>query len=125
MRFSKLAMVAILLSMAGLTGCEAGGDMDAQEIEQALAEGIDRQQVERFFQEHDIQYGFVTREESEAMIPRYQWKSSDAVGRYRGLIRDAKTKWWKLAREHISIDVEVDSSGKVTRVGVEPAYTAP
>jgi hypothetical protein len=99
--------------------------MDAQEIRQTLSEGIDRDQVETYFREHDIQYGFITREESDEMVPRYEWTSADSIGRYRGLIRDANTRWWKLTREHLSIDVEIDSHGQATRVSVGPAYTAP
>ncbi len=86
---------------------------------------MDRRQVEQFFEEHDIQYGFITREQPEEMVPRFQWKSEDAVGRYKGFIRDVRRRWWFFARDHVSIEVEVDSTDRVTQVVVKPAYTAP
>jgi hypothetical protein len=124
MRFSTAIMV-LAMAAACAIGCEAEGKMDAQEIERALARGVDRQQVETFFAENGIQYGFITREESETMVPKYEWQSEDPIGRYRGLVRDAKTKWWKPSREHISIDVEIDARGQVSYANVDSAYTAP
>ena len=99
--------------------------MTVKEVKSHLRDGMDRRQVEQFFEDHDIEYGFITLEQSEEMVPRFQWKSNDAVGRYKGFIRDVRSRWWFFAREHISIEVEVDSAGRVTQVVVEPAFTAP
>ena len=124
MKWSQVLACGFLL-LAPLASSGAEGKMTVEEVQSRLREGMDRRQVEQFFEDHDIQYGFITREQSEEMVPRFQWKSEDAVGRYKGFIRDVRRRGWFFAREHVSIEVEVDSTGRVTQVVVKPAYTAP
>ena len=121
----RQVLVCGLLLLAPIAGSDAEGRMTVEEVQGHLHKGMDRQQVEQFFEDHEIQYGFITREQSEEMAPRFQWKSEDAVGRYKGFIHDVRRRWWFFAREHVSIEVEVDSTGRVTQVVVKPAYTAP
>lgn len=124
--FQILACGPLLLATLAGSGAEgAEGKMTVEEVQRHLHVGMERRQVEQFFEDHDIQYGFITREQSEEMVPRFEWKSEDAVGRYKGFIRNVRRRWWFFAREHVSIEVEVDSTGRATQVVVKPAYTAP
>ena len=83
MKWLQVSAYGFLL-LATIAGSGTEGKMTVEEVQDHLREGMNRGQVEQFFEDHDIQYGFITREQSEEMVPRFQWKSGDAVGRPDG-----------------------------------------
>ncbi len=120
----RLCLVILGVGMLGST-CNAEGKVKLSEIQSAIVEGIDRQAVERFFDDHDIEYGFVRREKTEMRVPPFPWKHPNAVGFYVGTIRNVRTRWWMLASEHITIRAEIDPDGRVSQVVIKREYTAP
>lgn len=116
-----LALSVALLSSA----CEPEVKVRMSEIEAAIHEGIGRYSVEQFFQEHGINYAFVPREQADNEVPKFEWRNPEAIGIYAGVVRDVRTRWWMLASEHISIEVEIDPNDKVSQVVLKRAYTAP
>jgi len=116
----------VILSVVLLGGiCAAEDRVKLSEIQSSIVEGIDRQVVETFFQDHRIEYGFVPRASNDVRVPPFPWKHPDAVGFYVGTIRNVKTRWWMLASEHITIRVEIDPSDRVSQVIVRREYTGP
>ena len=118
-------VVLSLLVLFSLVSCKTDETMTIDEIRIALHEGMDKQAVEAFFTEHEIPYGFGTRRKVDEEVPKWEWKSPDAVGLYTGYILHVRTHLLKLTSEGISIKVEIDSNGKVTQAVVKPYYTAP
>lgn len=117
---------AVLILVALLTcACKGSDEMTVETIKQSLHERMSTCAVENFFESHQIEYVFRTREEDRFSVPKFPWKAKDAVGYYGAVIRDVKTVWWALASEHITIDVEIDSEGKVSQVRVRKGYTGP
>ena len=119
-----LCLLALGIALLG-SECESEDKVKMSEIEAAIHEGIGRRSVEQFFQEHGIDYAFVTREQANNDVPKFEWRNPEAIGIYAGVVRDVRTRWWMLASEHIAIEVEIDSNDKVSQVVVKRAYTAP
>ena len=119
-----LSLVALSGALLG-SACDSEDEVKIKEIESSLAAGMGRQEVESFFDDHDIEYGFVSREQAEMRSPPFPWKDPDAVGFYAGTIRNVRTRWWMLASEHITVRVEIDPNDRVSQVIVKREYTAP
>ncbi len=124
-RMTRIALIALVLFPLLAGTCKAGDEMTFETVKKSLYEGMSKCAVEKFFESHDIEYVFRTRQEDRFTVPKFPWKAKDAVGYYGAVIRDVRTVWWALASEHITIDVEINSEGKVSQVRVKRAYTGP
>ncbi len=119
-----LCLMALSIALLG-SSCESEDKVKMSEIEETIHEGIDRRSVEQFFQDHDIDYTFVPRAQADNEVPKFDWKNPEALGIYAGVVRDVRARWWMLASEHISIEVEIGPDDTVSQVVLQRAYTAP
>ena len=120
--FNWLLLLGVIFTTCS---CKADENMTIEDIQNSLAVGMSRNQVESFFDENGIEYTFVSREDDKGRVPEFSWKAENAVGYYGALIRDVGTAWLMLSSEHIEIRAEIDAQDKVSQVVVKKAYTGP
>jgi hypothetical protein len=82
---------------------------------------MDKEQVEQFFAQHKIAYAFNTREMERYSVPAVPWSDPKAAGRYGAVVRGVRS--WIIVDEHAKLWAEIDTSGAVTQVYVESAYS--
>ena len=102
--------------------------MTIEEVHEGIKEGMTREEVEAYFSARNIKYSFNTRAKvDQFFVPKFIWKSPDAIGFYGATIQDNGRKWlgWWFFPEHLSIRVEINSQGKVSQVVAKYGYTGP
>lgn len=117
--------VIFLLLLTLAIGCEDDEKMKIKELRESLVLGMDQTEVEAFLTTNKIENSFISREEWSDFEGHslLKWHSPDAVGKYKGIIRNVGFWWTALATKNISFEVEIDSNGKVSNFVADPIYT--
>ncbi len=110
---------AILIALV-LFGC--GDDqLSVENLQKSLVVGMDRSEVDKFFEENDLAYSVIGR---ESALTSSEPIADDGVLRYRGIIRNTRRELLILTYS-TSIVVDFDANDQVVGVNIHEVGTGP
>jgi hypothetical protein len=116
--------VGVITILLCISACTSQINTDIRVLKKGLTIGMDRSEIEAYLSSKGFEYDFSTREKVDRLTrPRFQWKSSDAVGLLAAAKRGYEPEG--ILWVHIIVSVEIDSQNKASQVIVEKAYTGP
>jgi hypothetical protein len=117
-----IAVTLIVLTMANAMGKNSWKKAIDDTKSELVVGSTTINEAESFFKNHDLTYGFISRESDRKQSPQFDWSSETASGYFRSVIPNVRTNWWKLSYENIEISVEIDHN-VVSKVVIEKSFT--